>query len=63
MLPVEEHKPVLTADMRSGAADLQENGARLGGNRAPACQKRLGKIRRRRGNGAVFRENSRSLRS
>ena len=34
----------------------------VGGNRAPACQKRLGKIRRRRGNGAVFRENSRSLR-
>jgi len=26
----------------------------VGGNRAPACQKRLGEIWRRRGNGAVF---------
>ena len=34
----------------------------VGGNRAPACQKRLGEIWRRRGNGAVFRENCRSLR-
>jgi len=31
----------------------------VGGNRAPACQKRLGEIWRRRGNGAVFRENCR----
>jgi hypothetical protein len=40
----------------------QKNGARLGENRAPACQKRLGEIRRRRGKGAGFRENCRSRR-
>jgi hypothetical protein len=34
----------------------------VGGNRAPACQKRFGKVWRRRGDGAVFRENCRSLR-
>jgi hypothetical protein len=37
--------------MRSGATDLQENGARLGGNRAPALSEALGKIRRRRETG------------
>jgi hypothetical protein len=47
---------------RAVGCGAQKNGARLGENRAPACQKRLGEIRRRRGKGAGFRENCRSLR-
>jgi len=47
---------------RAIGCGAQKNGARLGESRAPACQKRLGEIRRRRGKGAGFRENCRSLR-